>query len=212
MSVVNLKSVDELEKIIGTNIVKLGTGAEGIAYLSLNDNCVYKVLTDFEYEDKVDDIITSSDIDLKYFLLPEDLYVCDNHLIAYKTKYISKNLFDKRKYNIKDINFDNLIIAYKNILKEVKLLSSNKIKTCDITFNLLFDGKDLYVIDTCGYRKVNKDINEIYRCNKLYLSEAIKDILSIYMRKDLSLDKYNKLVYIQDIEEQLNEIKNSIKR
>ena len=37
MSAVNLKSVDELEKIIGTNIVKLGTGAEGIAYLSLND-------------------------------------------------------------------------------------------------------------------------------------------------------------------------------
>ena len=34
----------------------------------------------------------------------------------------------------------------------------------------------------------------------------------MYMRKDLSLDKYNKLVYIQNIEEQLNEIKNSIKR
>ena len=77
---------------------------------------------------------------------------------------------------------------------------------------MLFDGKDLYVIDTCGYRKVNKDINEIYKINKIYLDDAIKDILSMYMRKDLSLDKYNKLVYIQDIEEQLNEIKNSIKR
>ena len=34
MSIVNLKSIEELENIIGNDLVKLGTGCEGITYLS----------------------------------------------------------------------------------------------------------------------------------------------------------------------------------
>lgn len=212
MGVVNLKSTDELERIIGANIVKLGDGAEGIAYLSLNDNFVYKVLTDFEYEDKIEDIITCSDISLKYFILPEELYVYDNHLIAYKTRFINKNFFDKRRYNLSDFDFDKLIKAYYNILEDVKVLSNNKIIICDLTFNLIFDGENIYAIDTCGYRKVNEKASEVYRKNKMYLDDAIKDLLSLYMRRDLSKDKYNELVLIQDVEQQLMEIKESVKR
>ena len=214
MSIVNLKDIEQLENIIGNNLVKLGDGHEGVSYLSLNDNKVYKLIQNEEFLNNIEDIITSSHINLKYFLLPEELYVYNNHLLAYKTKYIKKDLLNKdnKDNNIFKIDFDKFIIAYKNILEEIKTLSENKIKIYDIGLNLLFDGENLYAIDTCGYKKVEEEKNEIYRCNKIYLEEAIKEILTIYMRKDLSLEEYDKLVEINDLEEQLNKIKKSIKR
>ena len=158
MSIVNLKNIDELESIIGTDLVKLGTGCEGITYLSKKDNKAYKILTDFEYEDKIGDIITSSDIKLKYILLPEELYVYDNHLIAYKTKYIKKDLLNKnnKDNSIYNIDFNKFIISYKNILNELKILSKNKIEIYDVIPNLMFDGENLYLIDTCSYKKQMK--------------------------------------------------------
>ena len=93
------------------------------------------------------------------------------------------------------------------MLKEIKILSDNKIKIYDLSFNLMFDGENLYAIDTCGYRKVDEDVNEVYRHNKFYLEEAIKDILSAFLINDISTEEYNKLVDIQDLEEQLKEIK-----
>ena len=214
MSIVNLKSIDELENIIGNDLVKLGTGCEGITYLSKKDNKAYKILTDFEYEDKVDDIITSSDIDLKYILLPEKLYVYDNHLIAYKTKYIKKNFLDidNKDNNIYNIDFDKFITAYKNLLEEIKILSKNKIEIYDVTPNLMFDGTDLYLIDTCSYKKTNEKIYKIYNWNKERLDSAIKFLLSSYIINDENKDKYGYILTIHDIEEQLKEIKNSIKR
>ena len=76
----------------------------------------------------------------------------------------------------------------------------------------MFDGKNLYVIDTCGYRKINEDITKIYKINKYYLDDAIKNILSAYLIYDLGIEQYNELVEIDDLEEQLKEIKKSIKR
>ena len=214
MSIVNLKSIDELENIIGNDLVKLGTGCEGITYLSKKDNKAYKILTDFEYEDKIEDIITSFDINLKYILLPEKLYVYDNILIAYKTKYIKKNFLDidNKDNNIYNIDFDKFITAYKNLLEEIKILSKNKIEIYDVTPNLMFDGTDLYLIDTCSYKKTNEKIYKIYNWNKERLDSAIKFLLSSYIINDENKDKYGYILTIHDIEEQLNEIKNSIKR
>lgn len=214
MSIVNLKSIDELENIIGNDLVKLGTGCEGITYLSKKDNKAYKILTDFEYEDKIEDIITSFDINLKYILLPEKLYVYDNILIAYKTKYIKKNFLDidNKDNNIYNIDFDKFITAYKNLLEEIKILSKNKIEIYDVTPNLMFDGTDLYLIDTCSYKKTNEKIYKIYNWNKERLDSAIKFLLSSYIINDENKDKYGYILTIRDLEEQLNEIKNSIKR
>ena len=214
MSIVNLKSIKELEEIIGTDLVKLGTGCEGITYLSKKDNKAYKILTDFEYEDKIEDIITSFDINLKYILLPEKLYVYDNILIAYKTKYIKKNFLDidNKDNNIYNIDFDKFITAYKNLLEEIKILSKNKIEIYDVTPNLMFDGTDLYLIDTCSYKKTNEKIYKIYNWNKERLDSAIKFLLSSYIINDENKDKYGYILTIRDLEEQLNEIKNSIKR
>lgn len=214
MSIVNLKDIEQLENIIGNNLVKLGTGCEGITYLSQIDNKAYKILTDFEYEDKVEDIITSSDIDLKYILLPEELYVYDNHLIAYKTKYIKKNLLDTndKDNNIYNIDFDKFITAYKNLLEEIKILSKNKIEIYDVIPNLMFDGTDLYLIDTCSYKKTNEKIYKIFDWNKKRLDTAIKFLLSSYIINDENKDKYVYILTINDLEEQLNEIKKSIKR
>lgn len=214
MSIVNLKSIEELENIIGNDLVKLGTGCEGITYLSKKDNKAYKILTDFEYEDKIEDIITSFDINLKYILLPEKLYVYDNILIAYKTKYIKKNFLDidNKDNNIYNIDFDKFITAYKNLLEEIKILSKNKIEIYDVTPNLMFDGTDLYLIDTCSYKKTNEKIYKIYDWNKERLDSAIKFLLSSYIINDENKDKYGYILTIYDLEEQLNEIKNSIKR
>ena len=162
----------------------IGEGAEGKCYLSNVDGYVYKVITNKNFDGQsivnydIKKVITIDDIELKQYILPEELYVVDNELVGYKTRYIKeKNIFDesnsyeilKKLYELKE---KVLIDAYYRILKETEMLSRKQIKICDLTYNLLFTGDQYYGIDTCGYEKVQDNLLEY---NKEYLDEAIKE-------------------------------------
>lgn len=165
----------------------IGEGVEGVCFVSRNGEEVYKIITKPAEKYDVNKIITVNDIDinLSHYLLPQELYVLnDNTLIGYKTKYIrEKNLFEfnnliKSNYTLNQINFDSLITAYYEILKETDLLSDKNILIYDLAWNLYFTGKNFYGIDTCGYKNVKKDVHKI---NKDIVEETLKDIFATYL-------------------------------
>lgn len=117
----------------------------------------------------------------------EELYLIKDILIGYKTRYIKeRNLFNKEhswrlRLGIVPFDIDLFLKAYYEILSDTNILSANKIKIFDLPYNLLYTGKHLYGIDTCGYKKVQENIKKL---NKQLLDSAIKeafyDIFTLY--------------------------------
>ena len=62
------------------------------------------------------------------------------------------------------------------MLEDVDLLSKEKIKIYDLTFNLIFDGKKLTAIDTCGYERVKDDVMQD---NRDCLATSIEDLFHV---------------------------------
>ena len=108
---------------------KIGEGSEGICYLSPTEQKAYKILYETFKKQIIEmytpsQIITTKDIELKHFYLPEELYTMKQQLLGYKTKYLPTDLFDFDKRNgnstnLYRINFDKLIKAYYRMLKEI---------------------------------------------------------------------------------------------
>lgn len=147
---------------------EIGRGSEGICYehsdkaykvLFSRDDIVCDVLDYMVHPDK---IITTEVIDLPSFAFPEELYVTKDWLLGYKAKLLKNNLFKEEIFHtiedLKRIDFNALAMAYKKMLSDVDVLSEEKVKIYDLTFNLIFDGTNLTGIDTCGYERVKEDI------------------------------------------------------
>lgn len=157
--------------------IKLGSGTEGECFLSKNDGYAYKIF--YNYHKKfmrtmyyVDEIITTKDIELDNFFLPQELYTIKNRLIAYKNKNAGVNIFDSR--SIYDVDMDRVVRSYYDILKDVEKLSMENIKIYDLMRNLIFNGRDFIGIDTCSYTRVS---DNPFKYNKCCLEMAIKDII-----------------------------------
>lgn len=168
-----------------SNRYLIGEGAEGKCFFSPTDGCVYKLITKKDYNGErianydVKKIITTHDLELSQYILPEELYIINNELIGYKTKYIKeKSIFDETnpKETIKklqELKEKVLIEGYYKILEETDKLSKEQIEIYDLTYNLLFTGEQYYGIDTCGYQQTNEE--NILTYNRDYLNEAIKE-------------------------------------
>lgn len=188
----------------------IGIGSEGICLLSKEDKHLYKKIDNdalkeigLNYDAKK--IITTDDIDLSKFILPQELYILKEQLLGYKTKYIKpKDLFNLENLEllIKErlFNEENFLKAYDKIEKEVFLLSKEKIKIYDLNYNLIFTGKQLYGIDTCGYERVNESIEDY---NYQQLHDSIKDIFYT------ALSQYTLLPdkYLKELDEEKNMVK-----
>lgn len=194
---------------------EIGRGSEGICYEY--DNEAYKVMfnkTDvmkmsgiLNYMEHPSKIITTQDINLPSFVFPEEVYATKDWLLGYKTRLIKNNLFSIENLidiqDLKKIDFNALASAYKVMLDDVKLLSEARIKIYDLTFNLIFDGKKLTGIDTCGYQFVDKNIREQ---NEKYLSNAIVDLFRM-----ISNYKINYSIVNNDIDSYLEKVYKKIK-
>lgn len=167
---------------------EIGRGSEGICYEY--KGLAYKVFFDkrklsymtgiLDYMEDPNLILTVDDINLPSFAFPEKLYTTKNWLLGYKSRLIRNDLFNGDIFNspedLASINFNNLAKAYKIMLRDVDLLSEEKIRIFDLTFNLTFDGKELTGIDTCGYKRVRDNIK---RFNRDSLAVSIEDLFSI---------------------------------
>lgn len=191
---------------------QIGEGAEGKCYLSDLDGYVYKVITNVDNTGKrigsydASKIITTQDIKLSHYILPDELYVIDNEVIGYRTKYIKeKNIFEE--YNPKEIikQLSNLkeqilINAYHEIREETDILSKAQIEIYDLTYNLLFTGQKYYGIDTCGYERTEENI---LTYNREYLDDAIREnfCTMLYKTQQYSDESISELDYKEDMEE-----------
>ncbi len=194
---------------------EIGRGSEGICYeykgyaykVIFNKNIIEQTSGILDYMEDPSQILTVTDIDLPSFSFPEKVYAIKNWLLGYKSKLIKNNLFNGENFNspedLVNINFNNLANAYKIMLQDVDLLSEDKIKIFDLTFNLVFDGKTLTGIDTCGYKRVKDNIK---KTNRDSLALAIEDLF--YMISDF---KIKASIKNDDIDSYLEEVNKELR-
>lgn len=176
--VVNFESKDEFNSFLDSVTREfLGFGAEGSCYRG-RDGLAYKCLgidEDEESEYTVDEIITTADIQTEAFALPDTIFTVKDSFAGYTSKLISPNLFSNQflvdKNTVSHISFDKLISAYYSMFKDVDYFTSQGIKIYDLGFNLLYDGKRLYGVDTCAY---SWDNSITFEENRESLSDAMK--------------------------------------
>lgn len=190
---------------------ELGRGCEGICYkykgeaykIMFDKSIIYKLIGILDYMKNPTQIITENDINLPSFAFPREIYATKDWLLGYKTKLIENNLFNTNNLlgidDLKTIDFNALAIAYKIMLEDVDLLSKEKIEIYDLTFNLVFDGKRLTGIDTCGYKRTK---NNVKYHNRKSLALAIEDMFSLVSDfeiiesiKNDDIDSYLEKVY-----------------
>ncbi len=193
---------------------QIGSGSEGTCYEY--KGFAYKVLFDkniiscmsgiLDYMEDPNLILTVDDINLPSFAFPEQVYTIKDWLLGYKSRLIKNNLFNGEIFNLPEdlmsINFNNLAKAYKIMLQDVDLLSEEKIKIFDLTFNLAFDGKKLTGIDTCGYKRVKDDIKS---ANRESLSASIEELFSVVSGYTIKAFIENNDIdsYLEDVNKQL---------
>lgn len=211
--IVEFTSYDELKKYINRKIIKqIGQGSEGECFLG-KDKFVYKLF--YEEEISINEcsldiskIITTDEMDLDSFAFPIELYLIDGELKGYKTKYINRDLISLDKIvdpdAFFDIDLDKFILAYYRMLKDIITLSNNYISIFDLSYNLMFDGKNLYGIDTCYYYKTDKYPLED---NIKAFERAIEVVFNDWLNS--TIDNNRKVRIIDgNIEEYFDEVQN----
>lgn len=180
------KNTDILDNLEDKKGKLIGEGSEGVAFL-LSNNKVLKYIKETAEDYKAKDIITTDDVNIEGFLFPDKLYILNNQVKAYESKYV-QDIFTiesncaARGYFIADetydkVDFKKLYKAYLVLQKEVLELSKKHILMDDLLYNLLFDGEKLYAIDTLGYKKVKEDCT---MRNLEQLDYAIRGKISLY--------------------------------
>ena len=227
-NIINFANYNQFDNFIKDKGIlrKVGEGSEGICYLSPTEQKVYKVLNK-KYDRLTEEsyipseIITTKDIELKRFYLPEELYTMKEQLLGYKTKYLPTDLFDfdKRDGNLDNLykmNFDKLIKAYYKMLKEIEKLSNEQIKIYDLSHNLIFTGANLIGIDTCGYKRINSNFTDgisLSEFNTYKLDDAIREVFAYWLMysHDLSIEAVAELNQEENTEKYLKKLKKQVK-
>ena len=157
------------------NLKEIGKGKEGVAYLS-NDGVVIKKILNSHNNYNIDKIITTKDIDLKSFAFPINLFAVDDQLMGYTSKYIKPIT----KENVRTIDFNNFMTSYYEVKDDVKTLIANNIVMNDLLKNVIYNGKQFAIIDTCSFERryiiTHDDLS--------YLDLAIRDLLDDLFETD----------------------------
>lgn len=155
---------------------EIGFGGEGECFLG-KDNIVYKIINkELQTYYNVDELITTSDYNLKCFSLPIDIYTNYNHkiLYGYTNKYFKNDIFQQFQFGEQlYCNLDNLLKSYYKVIDEIEMLSNDKIYLYDIINNVLFNNNKIMVIDTIGYEKQKSNT---YDKNVLLFLQSIENV------------------------------------
>lgn len=173
----------------------LNQGGEGICYLIGNN--VYKIYKE-DYD--IENPICKDDLDLKSFLFPEEIYKCNNKIFSYKTPYIDNNEFKITSFrNWRIPNINKIKEALIPLIKDLYVLSKNNIYAIDLTWrNILFDGENIYIIDTLDYEKEDEDTLDDN-------IESLKNIITCLIANvDLAHNAYHVEISENDLKEYEN--------
>lgn len=199
-----------------------GSGSDGDFYFSRADKLGYKIFSnDIGYDVPEYDmkrIIMNNEVGIESFLLPLDILVVDGKMRGYTTKYIKNNILsDNIIYDTDVLNFDfySLKQAYKLMEIDVSLLTDKGILIYDLANNLVYDGKRLYAIDTCGYSKVdNKDLLKSNIESLDYAMDTIFNLLFIFGEYDIKDRKHMEMPveeYLDYLKKEMNKYKKQYK-
>lgn len=189
----------------------LGFGGEGECRLG-NDGYAYKKYDEGVYKNP-NCMVLDDDIKLDSYVFPIDIFVVNNNVVGYKTKYIKDDIFlkDKKWDEVLYVNTDNMPKAYLKILKDTILLSKKKVLIDDLAGNLMYDNKDFYAIDTSMYKYVDESYKDLLIENIDSLIYALKSTL-LYMHFNIDdEDNYKDFKkMVTKLEAYTNGIKSSI--
>jgi hypothetical protein len=160
--ITKLKSFDDYNmQFTSHKYNKIGVGSEGACYLK--NGKVYKVLDpENDNEINTNTVVTSNMLKSKHVIFPDELFVVKDKLVGYTSKYIPNDILlcDPTaqpitfKKSLARIDFDKLQAAYHDFIEnDIREVSGNKIDMYDLCNNLMFNGEDLYAIDTCSFEK-----------------------------------------------------------
>lgn len=154
-------SVEEWEHFLKEVCVRfIDNGSEGDIYqtkdnkaikvITCTDNCINPI-SNFNYILEYEKIITADLVPSSYFLFPEELYVVGKQLCGYKTKLVKKDFF---KYLLEPAQYLNLDLwklenAFIRFQLELERLSDLGVFIYDLPTNIMYDGSQIYAIDTC---------------------------------------------------------------
>ena len=121
-------------------------------------------------------------------ILPEDIYLGDKRIYGYTTKYLKgANL----NYISREVKLKDLLEAYLELTKDIKLLAENNINIFDIhAGNLLYNGS-LYMLDF-DLSKVDT-VNSADKMYKRAAYQVFQQILRVIVWFDKSQDLYTVL-------------------
>ena len=140
----------------------LGMGSQGICYLDIKNNIVYKIFHGyFDDEDEgytADDILKFSGIRNNTFIWPSDVVYANGRIIGYTMPYVSSvNLCDT------DLLSTNLNLLEKAIDKsycDIEILTKNNVCLYDVMYNILYSNGKINVIDSMEYNFGNATLKE----------------------------------------------------
>ncbi len=149
---------------------KIGVGSEGMCYLDIKNNKVYKIfhqaLEDIDedyipYSEK--EILKFSHIKNNTFVFPEKVITLKGEIVGYTAEYIRENSL--YQINPLKINLDKFSESLKNTKNDIALISEKNILTYDIMYNILYGKDGFKIIDTLDYNYSLLDTDEIYKNN-----------------------------------------------
>lgn len=158
---------DEIRTYIQNRKIKLiGYGVEGYAYLDRN-NAVLKEVREGYALPYDNTIIFSNEFNLETFIFPDEVYIADDIVYGYKTRYFPNDVFcDIYRENAVEIDLLKLIKARNKAIEDIKEITELGYAIDDLVGNVLFDGEKLALIDTLCYVKdyyisVSKNIDKL---------------------------------------------------
>lgn len=154
-------------------LIYLGQGSQGTCYLNARTNTVYKVFNDyFDNEDAgytEDFLLRFSNIKNNTFIWPNNIIKVDNLIVGYTMPYKkAKNLCN---INPLLVNLNNLESSIVKAEKDIKILTDNEVRLYDVRYNILYNNKKIYIIDTLDYgsRRVSYEENRMSIDDELML-------------------------------------------
>lgn len=197
-----------IDFIMDKDLTFLKLSGTSTCYYSESEGTFYKIIApDYKSDKKGTNIITTNTLnkEYKYFLFPTEVFTVSDNVVGYTTKpYIHGDIFNDICFSKnRQLNFSNLISAYEAIKEEVESLATENVFVYDLPYNLLFNNKSLYGIDTIAYfLKQNLTTTE----NVETLELAIKSVFKMWaIERDVKkavneISKANMQDYFMDLE------------
>lgn len=160
--VIEFKNKQEFESYI-KKLPCIGIGSQGIVYLDIKNNIVYKIFHSYLEEGLIneysyDEIMKFSQIKNKTFIWPNNVIKINDLIVGYTIDYKKANNLYRQDPLMVNLNqFENGVAKAQ---KDIKLLTKNNVAIYDIMYNILYTTANFYVIDTIEYGQQQTTYNE----------------------------------------------------